>query len=99
MFKKFFLLISNFKLKTIVKFLFRRSPYLLFFLKQNFYFVLPGILDKKQFYLYSGFDNMVGKNFFLLNGNIFMPLIKTLINHQQLFIKKMTNIQNVYLIV
>ena len=72
MLKKFFSLQAKFKLNKIIKSLFRSSPRLLFFLKQNFYFVLPGILDKKQFYLYSGFDNMVGKNFFLipLDGKI-----------------------------
>ena len=48
--KNFFLLSAKFKLKKIVKFVFHKSPNLLFFLKKNFYFTLPGVLDKKQFY-------------------------------------------------
>ena len=63
--KNFFLLSARFKLKKIVKSVFHKSPNLLFFLKKNFYFTLPGVLDKKQFYLYSAFENSSGKNFFL----------------------------------
>ena len=65
-------LVNIFKLKKIIKFFFRRNPSLAFFLKQNFYFVLPGVLDKNHFHHYSIFENRIGKKFFLfpLEGKV-----------------------------
>lgn len=61
----FYLLSKKLRLKKLAKFLLGKSPNVIFFLKQKFYFVLPGVLDKKQFHLYEVFENTAGKKFFL----------------------------------
>lgn len=65
-------LITNFRIIKIVKFFLRKNVKLIFFLKKNFYFTLPGMLSENLFYLYLKFDNDVGKQFFLfpINGKI-----------------------------
>ncbi len=60
----FLLALSITMIKKIFK-IFFINPNLIFFLKKNFYFVLPGILNKKMFYMYSSFENYVGKKYFL----------------------------------